>query len=462
VVVCLAVIAVVAVVIGYRLNGTSKSHGPTGADWTAYLNGNARGSYARRETDLTPKSVPKLEPKWIVRGTSTISGQAIVVGRRVYWGSWNGLEHATDIVTGKELWHTYLGDETKRNCVPPHLGVASTPEVRAFRFARKRVSILFVGGGNGSVYALNAATGGVIWSRNFGSPKEGFFIWSSPAVYRGSVYVGIGSIGDCPLIPGGLVKLDARTGATEATFMSVPPGCRGATIWTSPTIDEASGTVFVTTGNSGACNRDEPLAEAFIALSAKDLSVIGSWRTPPDERVPDGDFGGTPTLFTARIDGSRRQLVGAVSKNGFYYAFDRADIGAGPVWQSRRISSLPDTIAPSAWDGRRLYVAGHVTEIDGRRCEASIRAIDPATGRFLWQDCLRGGAPNGALTAIPGVVFEGVGSILYGVRASDGAILFQYHDTSFHWFYAPVAIAHGALYVGNSDGRFFAFTPDGK
>jgi outer membrane protein assembly factor BamB len=57
--------------------------------------------------------------------------------------------------------------------------------------------------------------------------------------------------------------------------------------------------------------------------------------------------------------------------------------------------------------------------------------------------------------------FEGVGSVLYAVRASDGRVLFRYRDTSFHWFYSPAAVARGSLYIGNSDGTFYAFSVNG-
>jgi polyvinyl alcohol dehydrogenase (cytochrome) len=461
-VIVIAALVVAAVIVRDRLNGNTGPKVLPGADWPAYLNGNSRTGYARDETVLTPETVSKLEPRWTVRGSSTISDQATVVGDRVYWGSWDGFEHATDVETGKELWRTYLGDETDRNCVPAHLGVASTAEIHSIRISGKPVPVLFVGGGDGGFYALKADSGAVLWSRNFGSPQKGVFIWSSPAVYGGSVYVGVGSIGDCPAVPGKLVKLNAATGATEATFTTVPRGCIGATVWTSPAIDETTGTVFITTGNAGDCARPEPLAEAMIALTTAHLSLVGAWRIPPKDNVPDGDYGGTPTLFTATIGGVRHRLVGAAGKNGFYYAFDRRNVAAGPVWKTARISFLPDTKAPSAWDGRHLYVAGHRTVIDGRKCEASIRAVDPTTGHFVWEDCLRGGAPNGALTAIPGVVFEGVGSVLYAVRSRDGRVLFSYHDTSFHWFYSPAAVARGSLYIGNSDGTFYSFSPDGE
>ena len=40
-------------------------------------------------------------------------------------------------------------------------------------------SVLYVGGGNSTVYALNAATGAVLWSYNVGG-NPNTFVWSSP------------------------------------------------------------------------------------------------------------------------------------------------------------------------------------------------------------------------------------------------------------------------------------------
>ncbi|MDQ6645173.1 MAG: hypothetical protein M3Y76_12060 [Chloroflexota bacterium] len=80
-----------------------------------------------------------------------------------------------------------------------------------------------------------------------------------------------------------------------------------------------------------------------------------------DERcIPltaDADFGGTPTLFTTSIRGTVHKLVGAVDKNGIYYAFDRTSVSSGPVWQ--RPIAIPGaypqcgqgSISSSAWNG---------------------------------------------------------------------------------------------------------------
>jgi outer membrane protein assembly factor BamB len=47
------------------------------------------------------------------------------------------------------------------------------------------------------------------------------------------------------------------------------------------------------------------------------------------------------------------------------------------------------------------------------------------------------------------------------VSASTGQVLWQFQDTSFHWFYSPAMVSNGALYIGNSDGNFYKFTPGG-
>ena len=325
----------------------------------------------------------------------------------------------------------------------------------------KPVSVLFVGGGDGSLYALEADSGSAPWSRNFGSPKTGVFIWSSPAVYGGSVYIGVGSVGDCPLVAGKLVKLNTRTGATEATFSTVPHGCIGATIWTSPAIDEASGTVFVVTGNPGDCTKPEPLAEAMIALSAGNLSLIGAWSTPPATRVPDGDFGGTPTLFTATIDGVRRRLVGAASKNGFYYAFDRTNLASGPVWER------PDLISPghdrTERVGRQTPVcrrAPHRHRRPGVRGKHSRR--QPVDGTLHLGGLPARRRPERCAHRDPRCRLRRRrldpvrGELPQRPRA------LQLPRNELPLVYSPASVARGSVYIGNSDGTFYSFSPNGQ
>src|SRR5207237_4151620 len=126
----------------------------------------------------------------------------------------------------------------------------------------------------------------------------------------------------------------------------------------------------------------EQNALAMTAVNANDLSLIGSWQIPESERIWDGDFGSTPTLFQATIHQQTYQMVGALNKNGYYYAFDRAHIGTHPLWE-KHLSTAPNNVSSSAWDGQRVYVASTITTINGKQCGGSLRALNPATGGTL-------------------------------------------------------------------------------
>ena len=134
-----------------------------------------------------------------------------------------------------------------------------------------RSSVLFVGGGNASFYALNALTGAIIWQTSLGTSPDNF-IWSSPVYYKGSIYIGLASLGDCPEVQGNLFRLNASTGAIQNTFNVMPSGCTGGGVWGSPTIDASDGSVYFATGNNDACSSSEPYATALVNVQASNLA----------------------------------------------------------------------------------------------------------------------------------------------------------------------------------------------
>ena len=133
----------------------------------------------------------------------------------IYWGSWDGNEHATNR-NGAQVWQTGLGYTYSSQC-DDLVGVASTATIATVGIGGKSTPVVFVGGGNASSYALNGNTGAIIWQTSLGTSPDNF-IWSSPVYYRGSIYIGLASLGDCPLVQGKLFRLNATTGAIRNTF----------------------------------------------------------------------------------------------------------------------------------------------------------------------------------------------------------------------------------------------------
>ena len=426
-------------------------------DWPTFLLGDGRSGYNGAEIRITAQTAPGLALYWSYHAKGSITVQPIVVKGVIYWGSWDGYEHATTL-KGKQLWSSYLGVTRNENCGYPSLGVASTATIGTVTINSMPVQVVFVAGGNGYFYALNALNGKIIWSTLLGE-TPGYFIWSSPLVYQGSIYEGVASLGDCPNIQGHLVQMNSTTGQIENTFNVVPEGCSGGSVWSSPTINTHTGELYITTGNAGTCNTNESYAVSLVELHSADLSYVASWQVPPSQWDDDSDFGATPTLFSATIDGAEQPMVGAINKNGLYYAFMQGEISNGPVW-STALSNAVGSIASSAWDGKRLYVAGGNTTINGKFCQGSVNALDPATGKIIWQRCLTDERELAPVTAIPGLIVVGEGRFLLMFDATTGKTVFEYEDTyQDSLFVGAPTIADGLLVVGNMDGYLYTFAP---
>jgi polyvinyl alcohol dehydrogenase (cytochrome) len=194
--------------------------------------------------------------------------------------------------------------------------------------------------------------------------------------------------------------------------------------------------------------------------------LVDSWQVPSSDRVADGDFGTTPTLFSASVGGRLRGLLGAANKNGTYYAFDRAHVGRGPGWTASiaRGGSCPycgdGSISSSAFDGTRLFVAGGATAIGGAACSGSLRALDPATGGVSWQLCLASGPVLAGVVSTPGLVLVGAGPDLVGVAAGSGEVRYRFVAPDRKAaFLAPAWVSGGIVYAGTSGGDLFALGP---
>ena len=449
---------------------SNKAHarGVTGksssTDWPTYLYNNGRQAYNASETTLTPGNISGLHVHWQTPSTAPIASEPIIANGLIYWGSWDGYEHATDPNTGKDAWTQNLG--TTKTCLGIYstVGVESTATITTVTINGVNTTVDFVGGGNSQVYALDANTGAILWQTVLGG--AGSFIYSSPAVYNNSVYIGISSANDCPEPQGQFFQLDAATGTIQNTFNGVPNGCLGGGVWSSPAIDENLQTLFISTANNdvhNGCSGKEPYAEALVELKLTDLSVVASWKVPYKEAYGDGDFGSTPTFFEASSGGTLHHMVGLINKNGYYYAFDRTNIAAGPLWKD--LLALPGnspehgrgSISSSVVNPQSIFVATGAATFNGKTCAGSVASMKQGNGLLNWQKCLP--APVLApVIAVSGMIVVGAGNTMYILNMLNGQPLFTYQDPSPNSiFWGAATISNGILYEGNMDGILYAF-----
>jgi hypothetical protein len=101
-----------------------------------------------------------------------------------------------------------------------------------------------------------------------------------------------------------------------ATWNSLPPGGLGGSIWSSAAA-LSSGSIIATTGNANTVTQP-PHNESIVRLSGKNLQLLDAWQIPASQAVTDADFGASPTIFSAVINGVSTSMVGACNKNGIF------------------------------------------------------------------------------------------------------------------------------------------------
>jgi len=421
----------------------------TDDDWPTSMHDVSRDN-ASNDTNISTANSPQLQPAWTYQTGGVIPATATVTGGVAYFGSWDGYEYALNATTGALIWKTYLGVTTYDPvCIPSTLGVSSPPTVQN--------GVVYVGGGNSDWYALNASTGAVEWDVYTGdsSAAGGNYNWSGPLIYNGYAYIGVSSLGDCPLVQGRLLQVNLTTHQLQNSLNLVPNGQIGGGIWTSPALDPSTGTIYTDTGTKNLPTQHD--AQALLAVDAGTLEIKDHWELPNADAVLDSDFGTSTTLFTTP---GGQKMVSAINKNGVVYAFKEGDLAAGPVW-SDTIAEGGDcptcgesSVSSGAYGDNQLYEAGESGVIGGQGYQGTVDAINPTTGQFVWQHAVSGPVV-GTLAYANGEVFVSAGNYLEVLSAATGQTLFSYNMGS--GLYAGPSISDGYVYDGTLSGEMYAF-----
>jgi outer membrane protein assembly factor BamB len=428
-------------------------------NWHAYLDGSTHHSIDAADTAITAASTASLTLKWQYASDGFTASPTMADGA-VFIGSNSGEFDKFDAATGKLLAQVFLGLISNTTCgsADGSRGFAATATV-AYDSAR-HVDLVYVAAPDGYLYALRTTDLSVVWRSFIKKPSatvNDYYNWSSPTVANGRIYVGISSRCDNPLVRGGVAGYDQATGSRLAVFYTVPKGFVGGSVWSSVAVQPHGG-VYVTTGNqpSGESPLDPEYkyTDSIIKLNPFTLKVDGAYQIPAADMKPDGDFGGSPTIFGAN--------VGACNKNGIYYTLRRFAMTL--EWKAR-IGAQSSGATPAqcsaaaAYDGSYLYIAGPATTIGTTSYLGSIRRVNPATGSFEWET----GLPDGVIGS-PAMNGGGVLSVgtydttdpgsngVFLVHATTGRIVKKLLPGIFD--FPQTVFANGMLYAANNTGLF--------
>ncbi len=311
---------------------------PAAADWPSYN----KTLSSERFSDLSQintKNVGKLKVLCTYdtgRFTSFETGLIMVQGSLI--GTTEFDIFSVDPATCAENWRTH--EEYPAYILPTNRGAAYLD------------GMLFRGTEDGRVLAYDFKTGKRLWETTIADVKKGEAVPAAPIAWEGLVFIG-NCGGDMKGGKGHMFALEAKTGKIVWEFFLVPkvegdtvrgplsatpldsatwknvPGApiSGGGMWTSMTLDPATGLLYVPVGNpapdydNGAREGENLYTDSVVVLDAKTGAYKNHYQIVPRD-WHDWDVSNPPALFQTA---GGKQLMAVSPKDGFLYGFDRAD-----------------------------------------------------------------------------------------------------------------------------------------
>ena len=319
---------------------------PSATDWRAWGVTPANDRF-QRQPGFSSARAPDLKLKWAFGfdGENAAAANPTIVGDRVFVGSASGRVYALGLKDGCVHW-TFKADGGVRAAIT--IGDAADAAHPAAYFGDLRAMI----------YSVDAVTGELRWKKKVDEHRAAR-ISGSAVLYGGRLYVpvssgeeGIGAIPtyECCTFRGSIVALDPATGEqlwrsymiTEAATPRAKNakgaqlwGPSGAAVWSAPTVDAATGSLYVATGDAYS-QPAAPMTDAVVALDLETGAI--KWATQvtagdaftmacgtadttncPEKAGPDHDFGQSPILVTLA---NGKRLIVAGQKSGVVHGFD--------------------------------------------------------------------------------------------------------------------------------------------
>jgi polyvinyl alcohol dehydrogenase (cytochrome) len=471
-----------------------KSEGKS--EWTGWSPGTQNWRFQSTEAaGLTATDVPKLKLRWAVGlpGTTNVRSQPTVWHGRVYIGAQDGSILSLNAQTGCTYWTTKVTAMVRTGVA---IGIVNGQPIAV------------AGDVTGTLYALDANTGKLLWHRRL-DEHPATMVTATPVFHEGRIYAGTSSWEEvvakdyvCCTFRGSVSALNATDGTVVWKTWTIPEPARpqpdnkkgrkvlgpsGVGVWAAATVDPVRNLLYVPTGDNYS---DPPTAnsDALLALALNDGHIVWSKQLTagdayntacnqkgevcPDSNGPDHDLGAPPIMVGHTL------LLG--QKSGVMSAID-VDKKGEILWQTR--VGVGGPLGGIQWgpatDGKQVYVA--VSDF-GTKKPGSLSALRVETGAIAWQ--VTDPTPHSAaVTAIPGVVFSGAAdSHMRAYDTETGKVIWDFNANQEFptvngikgkggaFDSAGPAVAGGMLFIGSGYGQWggpagnvlLAFSPEGS
>jgi len=347
---------------------TVAAPGAAGDDWPSYNRTLSSDRYAPL-SEINAHTVGKLKVLCTYdtrQYTSFESGLIMVNGALI--GTTLTDIFSIDPATCAENWRT-------REDMPPSI-------LTAMRGAAYFDGMLFRGSPDGQVLAYDFETGKRIWRTTIADVRKGEFVAAAPIAWNGLVFIGDAG-GDAKGGKGRMYALDAKSGKIVWEFFLVPrtegdpargpqgaspldnstwsnaPGfpISGGATWTSYTLDEKAGELYVPVGNPSPAyavsvrEGEDLYTDSVVVLDAMTGAYKRHFKLVPRD-WHDWDVASAPALIHTQ---GGKTLLSAAPKDGHLYGIDLA---AGALIYRTPVTRIENVDAPFASDKAVRFCPG--------------------------------------------------------------------------------------------------------
>ena len=312
-----------------RIGGASREP----HNWLTY-SGGYRGWRHTTLSSITPDNVHQLQLAWArqLGSDGWVETTPLVVEGVMYITVPPSDVWALDASDGSVIWATELP-------VAENLPVCCGRANRGVAVLDERV---FVATLDGTLIALDARTGKIVWKTRVAKPEDGYTMTVAPLAVDDKIIVGVsgGEYG----VRGYVDAYRADDGSLDWRFDTIPkPGQPGHESWGGDSWQRGGGATWVTGSydpdlgllywgvgnpspdfNKSVRPGDNLYTNSVVALDVESGKLVWHFQfTPADDH--DYDSNQTPVLIDVEDGEKTRRLMLWANRNGFYYVLDRTN-----------------------------------------------------------------------------------------------------------------------------------------
>ena len=405
------------------------------ADWPVYHGDPARTGLA----SSFPSLGAGLTQAWSTALDGAVYGEPLGVTGQVIVATENDTVYSLNPTTGSISWHQHLGTPVALSSLPcgniDPLGITSTP---AYDPSTGSVFVVAeVAGPAHTLFALDASTGAVRWSRSVdlaGHDPRTHQQRAALALGNGYVYVGFGGLaGDCGQYQGEVVGVPT-TGSGATISYQVPVAREGAVWATGGPVIDSSGNLYVSVGN-GSSTTTYDGSDSILELSPK-LALLSRFAPAQwaSDNATDADLG---SLSPVLVPGGWVFIAG---KSGIGYVLKQGSLGG--IGGEIHSATVCRGFGGAAIEGSTIYLP----------CSSGLRMIQIGAGGTInagWQTNSATGPPvvgGGAVWSVS--ISTGK---LFALSEADGSVLASISLGAVPHFDAPT-LWDGLVLVGTLSG----------